>query len=206
MFNRIEADHGRLDVVFNNAGTSRAPTPIEDMAVDDWRAVIDANLTSQFLVARQAVGLMKRQQPTGGRIINNSSISADVPRPLSAAYTASKHGVAGLTKSIALDGRAHGIACGQIKVGNAATRTSCRTDLWAASEGSSPRPGIRQHASMVSAMPEGVLQPDGTIAPEPVIDVGHVASAVMYMAGLPLDVNVLSMTIMATRMPFVGRG
>jgi NAD(P)-dependent dehydrogenase (short-subunit alcohol dehydrogenase family) len=154
---------------------------MEDLAFEDWKAVVDVNLTGMFLCAQEAIRLMKAQDPRGGRIINNGSISAHTPRPHSAPYTATKHAVTGLTKCIALDGRAHDITCGQIDVGNALTELSAR-------------------------MTKGVPQPDGTTRPEPVMDVEHVGRAVLYMANLPLDANVLSMTVMATKMPFVGRG
>ncbi len=181
LFDLIEARSGRLDVLFNNAGTGAPPVPIDELSVADWRRVVDVNLTGLFLCARSAFALMKRQQPGGGRIINNGSISATTPRPLSAPYTATKHAVTGLTKCLALDGREHRIACGQIDIGNAAT-------------------------AMTDAMTEGVLQADGRKAAEPRMDVEHVADAVVQMASLPLESNVLQMTIMATNMPFVGRG
>jgi NAD(P)-dependent dehydrogenase (short-subunit alcohol dehydrogenase family) len=167
--------------LFNNAGTGAPAVPIEDLTFAQWRAVVDVNLTGAFLCARAAVRQMKRQTPQGGRIINNGSISAHAPRPNSAPYTATKHAITGLTKSLALDGRAFDIACGQIDIGNAATE-------------------------MTERMKEGVPQADGTVKVEPRMDPAHVAGAVVYMASLPLDTNVLFLTVMATRMPFVGRG
>jgi NAD(P)-dependent dehydrogenase (short-subunit alcohol dehydrogenase family) len=182
LFAEVERRFGRLDLLFNNAGVSAPAVPLEELDVADWQAVVDTNLTGMFLCIRQAVGLMKRQAPRGGRIINNGSLSASVPRPSSAPYTATKHAVTGLTRSTALDGRAFDIACGQIDVGNA------ETDLTA------------------PMRTTGVRQPDGSIRQEPTIDVEHVAQAVVYMASLPLDANVQFMTVMATGMPFVGRG
>lgn len=172
---------GRLDLLFNNAGTFAVGTPIEDITIEDWRRVVDVNLTGAFLCAQQAIRLMKAQSPKGGRIINNGSISAQVPRPLSAPYTATKHAITGLTKSISLDGRAYQIACSQIDVGNAAT-------------------------DFTAKMASGILQANGSMAIEPRIDVRHVADAVLYIAELPLDANVQFMTVMATAMPFIGRG
>jgi NAD(P)-dependent dehydrogenase (short-subunit alcohol dehydrogenase family) len=172
---------GRLDLLFNNAGTGAPPGPIEDHSVEAWRRVVDVNLTGAFLCTRAAFRLMKAQDPRGGRIINNGSISAHAPRPGSIAYTATKHAITGLTRSTSLDGRAHDIACGQIDIGNAAT-------------------------DMTRAMARGVPQADGSVRPEPTMDVQAVADAVLYMAGLPLSANVQFMTVMATRMPFVGRG
>jgi len=172
---------GRLDLVFNNAGTAAPPAPVDELPVEAWRRVIDTNLTGVFLVAQAAFRAMKAQQPQGGRIINNGSIAAATPRPHMAAYTASKHAVTGLTKTIALEGRRCNIACGQIDIGNVQTNL-----------------GI--------AMQSGTLQADFTLKPEPTFDVQHVAEAVLYMAGLPLSANVLNMTVMATTMPFVGRG
>ena len=181
LFDRTKAAYGRLDVLFNNAGINVPPIPMEDLTLDQWRAVVDTNLTGPFLCAQHAIRLMKAQAPRGGRIINNGSISAQVPRPHSAPYTATKHAITGLTRSIALDGRKHDIACGQIDIGNAATEMTAR-------------------------MSKGVPQPDGSLRPEPVMDVSAVADAVLYMAGLPLDANVPFMTVMATKMPFIGRG
>ena len=172
---------GRLDVIFNNAGTNAPAVLFDELPVDKWREVVDVNLTGVFLCAREAFRIMKNQSPRGGRIINNGSISAHTPRPFSAPYTATKHAITGLTKSISLDGRAYNIACGQIDIGNAVS-------------------------PMTERMPEGVLQPDGSTKPEPRIDVAHVGDAIVHMAGLPLDVNILTMTVMATKMPFVGRG
>jgi NAD(P)-dependent dehydrogenase (short-subunit alcohol dehydrogenase family) len=181
LFTRIAELHGRLDVVFNNAGTNVPTSLAGDVSWEDWRRVLSVNLDGAFLVASAAFRMMRAQQPQGGRIINNGSISAHAPRYGSAPYTASKHAVTGLTRSLSLDGRAFDIACGQIDIGNAAS-------------------------SMTAAMTAGVPQADGHLAPEPTIDVAHVADAVVRMAALPLDVNVQFMTIMATRMPFVGRG
>jgi len=177
----IRQQWGRLDVLFNNAGRNAPAVPIEDLPVQTWRDIVDVNLTGMFLCAQQAIALMKSQSPQGGRIINNGSISASAPRPFSIAYTATKHAVTGLTKSISLDCRAYRIACGQIDIGNAATDMSQR-------------------------MADGILQADGSIRVEPRMDVEHVAQAVVHMAGLPLEANVQFMTIMATNMPFVGRG
>jgi NAD(P)-dependent dehydrogenase (short-subunit alcohol dehydrogenase family) len=181
LFERTVATFGRLDVLFNNAGTGAPPVPLEDLTFEQWRQVVDVNLTGPFLCTREAFRVMKAQSPRGGRIINNGSISATAPRPHSAPYTATKHAVTGLTKSTALDGRAHNIACGQIDIGNAATDMTVR-------------------------MAEGILQANGTVAAEPRMDVAHVADAVLYMAGLPLEANVLFMNVMATTMPLVGRG
>jgi len=181
LFARIRQDFGRLDVLFNNAGANAPAIPIEELTYEQWSAVVSVNLTGAFLCAQEAIRLMKAQQPRGGRIINNGSISAHAPRPNSAPYTATKHAIAGLTKSISLDGRAWDIACGQIDIGNAATE-------------------------MTERMTAGALQADGAIRPEPRINVQHVADAVLYMASLPLDANVQFMTVMATRMPFIGRG
>ncbi len=172
---------GRLDVLFNNAGISGPGVPLEELPVERWRAIVDTNLTGAFLCTQQAFVLMKAQEPRGGRIINNGSISAHVPRPRSAPYTSTKHAITGLTKATALDGRAFDIACGQIDIGNAST-------------------------DMVARMATGVPQANGETAIEPVMDVGHVARAVLYMASLPLDANVQFMTVMATKMPYVGRG
>ncbi len=173
--------HGRLDVVFNNAGTNVPPMPIDELTVDQWRQVIDVNLHGAFLIARAAFGQMRKQSPQGGRIINNGSISAHVPRPGSVPYTVSKHAISGLTKTLALDGRPFSIACGQIDIGNAAS-------------------------AMTERMSGGVPQADGSIKPEPTMDAQHIADAVVQMASLPLSANVLSTTIMSTNMPFVGRG
>jgi NAD(P)-dependent dehydrogenase (short-subunit alcohol dehydrogenase family) len=181
LFEATQQTFGRLDVLFNNAGTGAPPVPLEELTFADWRRVVDVNLTGAFLCTREAFRLMKDQDPRGGRIINNGSISAHTPRPNSAPYTATKHAMTGLTRSTALDGRKYDIACGQIDIGNAGTEMTAR-------------------------MKDGVLQPDGSLAPEPTMDVDHVARAVVYMASLPLDANVLFMTVMATRMPFVGRG
>jgi NAD(P)-dependent dehydrogenase (short-subunit alcohol dehydrogenase family) len=181
LFARVLDELGRVDLLFNNAGWFGRPAPIEDVALDDWQAIVATNLTGAFVCAQAAYRAMKDQSPRGGRIINNGSISAHVPRPFAVGYTATKHAVTGLTKAIALEGRAHDIACGQIDIGNAATE-------------------------MTAAMERGVPQADGTIAAEATMDARHVADAVLYMAGLPLDANVLFMTVMATRMPYVGRG
>jgi NAD(P)-dependent dehydrogenase (short-subunit alcohol dehydrogenase family) len=181
LFARALEAFGRLDVLFNNAGKGAPAVPIEDLSFEQWTSVVNVNLTGAFLCAQEAIRIMKAQQPRGGRIINNGSISAHVPRPNSAPYTATKHAISGLTKSIALDGRRFSITCGQIDIGNAAT-------------------------PMTERMAAGVPQADGSLAAEPVMDVKHVADAVVYMANLPLDANVLFMTVMATGMPFVGRG
>ncbi|MCS6852712.1 MAG: SDR family oxidoreductase [Gemmataceae bacterium] len=181
LFRSIRERFGRLDLLFNNAGVGAPAVPLEDLTLEQWRRVIDINLTGVFLCTQAAFRLMKEQDPRGGRIINNGSISAHVPRPHSAPYTASKHAVTGLTKSTALDGRKYDIACGQIDIGNAATELTAR-------------------------MAQGVLQASGKKAVEPTMDVEHVARAVAYMASLPLDANVLFLTVMATKMPFVGRG
>jgi NAD(P)-dependent dehydrogenase (short-subunit alcohol dehydrogenase family) len=181
LFAAVRTAFGRVDVLFNNAGTgTRTATP-DELSVDDWRRVVDVNLTGAFLCTRAAFKLMKEQDPRGGRIINNGSISAHAPRPGSVAYTATKHAITGLTRSTSLDGRPYDIACGQIDIGNALTEMTAR---------------------MVS----GVAQADGSVRPEPAIDVAHVAKAVLQMANLPLDANIQFMTIMATKMPFVGRG
>ncbi|AOF85642.1 short chain dehydrogenase family protein [Hydrogenophaga sp. RAC07] len=181
LFDTIEQRHGRLDVLFNNAGVNAPAVPMDELPVERWRDVIDTNITGVFLCARAAFGLMRRQTPQGGRIINNGSISAHAPRPFSSPYTASKHAVLGLTKTIALDGRDYNIVCSQIDIGNALTELSAR-------------------------MTQGVRQANGTLATEPMMDVQHVAQAVRYMASLPLSTNVLNMTVMASQMPFVGRG
>jgi NAD(P)-dependent dehydrogenase (short-subunit alcohol dehydrogenase family) len=181
LFDTIQRTFGRLDVLFNNAGTSAPAVLLEDLTVEQWRRVVDVNLTGAFLCTQAAFRLMKSQSPRGGRIINNGSLSAHAPRPNSVPYTATKHAITGLTRSTALDGRKYDIACGQIDVGNAETEMTAR-------------------------MKEGVLQANGETAAEPTMDVEHVARAVIYMASLPLDANVLFLTVMASRMPFVGRG
>jgi len=181
LFAAVRREHGRLDVLFNNAGISAPGVPFEDLSFAQWTAVVDVNLTGAFLCAQAAYRIMKAQSPQGGRIINNGSISAHTPRPNSAPYTATKHGISGLTKAISLDGRKYNIACSQIDIGNAATDMTVR-------------------------MTEGVPQPNGTKMPEPRMNVEHVAEAVLYMANLPLDANVQFMTLMATTMPFIGRG
>jgi NAD(P)-dependent dehydrogenase (short-subunit alcohol dehydrogenase family) len=181
LFRKTQETFSRLDVLFNNAGTGAPAVPLEDLSFEDWKRVVDVNLTGVFLCTQEAFRLMKNQTPQGGRIINNGSISAHAPRPNSAPYTASKHAITGLTKSTALDGRPYNIACGQIDIGNAATDLTAR-------------------------MKDGVLQAHGAILPEPRMDVEHAARAVLTMASLPLETNVLFMTIMATTMPLVGRG
>ena len=181
LFEKSQDAFGRLDVLFNNAGSGAPPVPLEDLAFEDWQRVVAVNLTGVFLCTQAAIRIMKAQDPQGGRIINNGSISAHVPRPFSVAYTATKHAVTGLTRSTSLDGRAYNIACGQIDIGNAST-------------------------PMTERMAGGVPQADGSTAVEPTMDVDNVARAVVHMAGLPLDANVQFMTIMATKMPFVGRG
>ena len=181
LFHRVEQAFGRLDVLFNNAGASTPGIPTEDLTFEQWSTVVAVNLTGAFLCAQHAIRLMKSQQPRGGRIINNGSISAHSPRPNSAPYTATKHAITGLTNSLSLDGRKYDIACGQIDIGNASTE-------------------------MTERMTAGVPQADGRIAPEPRMDVKLVAEAVLYMANLPLEANVQFMTVMATKMPFVGRG
>jgi len=181
LFARTKEAFGRLDLLFNNAGIGAPAIPMEDLSYEQWCAVVSVNLTGAFLCAQEAIRIMKAQSPAGGRIVNNGSISAHVPRPNSAPYTATKHAITGLTKCISLDGRKYNIACGQIDIGNAATDLTAR-------------------------MASGVPQADGSRKPEPVMDVRHVADAVLYMAGLPLDANVQFMTVMATNMPFVGRG
>jgi NAD(P)-dependent dehydrogenase (short-subunit alcohol dehydrogenase family) len=181
LFARIAEKFGRLDLLFNNAGRGAPIAPLEDVTLADWRSVVDTNLTGAFLCTQAAFRLMKAQHPRGGRIINNGSISATSPRPRMIAYTASKHAVTGLTKSTALEGREYDIACGQIDIGNTAT-------------------------ALASPMAHGTLQADLSMKPEPTFDVKYVADAVVYMAGLPLEANVLFMTVMATKMPFVGRG
>jgi NAD(P)-dependent dehydrogenase (short-subunit alcohol dehydrogenase family) len=181
LFDRTREAFEHLDVLFNNAGMGLPPVPLEELDYAQWKKVVDVNLNGMFLCAQAAVRLMKSQDPRGGRIINNGSISAQTPRPHSAPYTATKHAVTGLTKCIALDGRAFDIACGQIDIGNAETE-------------------------MTAGMAKGVPQADGSIATEPVMDVAHVGSAVLYMANLPLDANVPFITLMATKMPLAGRG
>ena len=180
-FGRAAQDWGHLDAIFNNAGIGRPGAPIDEIPVEDFRQLIDINVTGSFICARAAFGIMRKQEPQGGRIINNGSVSAYVPRWGSAPYTASKHAITGLTRSISLDGRPFNIACGQIDIGNALT-------------------------DMAAKMTEGVPQADGSIAIEPVMDVAHVASSVLHMAELPLDANVQFMTVMATNMPYIGRG
>jgi NAD(P)-dependent dehydrogenase (short-subunit alcohol dehydrogenase family) len=181
MFAKTRDAFGRLDLLFNNAGAGAPPMPLEDLSLELWNQVVETNLTGAFLCTQEAVRLMKSQQPRGGRIINNGSISAHSPRPNSAAYTASKHAITGLTKSTSLEGRRYDIACGQIDIGNASTE-------------------------MTEGIARGALQADGSLLPEPRIDLGDVARAVLYMASLPLDANVQFMTVMATKMPFIGRG
>jgi NAD(P)-dependent dehydrogenase (short-subunit alcohol dehydrogenase family) len=181
LFARVREAWGRVDLLFNNAGVFGTPAPIDAFSVEQWRAVVDTNLSGCFYCAQEAFRAMKEQRPQGGRIINNGSISAAVPRPHAVAYTATKHAVTGLTRAIALEGRPFSIACGQIDIGNAATE-------------------------LAAHIGQGTLQGDGSIAREPMMDLGHAADAVMHMASLPLDANVLFMTIMATAMPFVGRG
>ena len=181
LFAETKKAFGRLDVLFNNAGIGAPAMPLEDLPYDKWKAAVDTNLTGTFLCTQEAFRIMKDQTPRGGRIINNGSISATSPRPNSAPYTATKHAITGLTKSASLDGRKYDIACGQIDIGNAAT-------------------------DMTQRMTEGVMQADGSIKPEPRMDPRHVASSVVYMASLPLDANVQFMTVMATKMPFIGRG
>jgi len=181
LFDQVVAKHGRLDLLFNNAGQGAPPVPIDELRLEKWQQVVNVNLTGVFLCTREAFRVMKAQSPRGGRIINNGSISATTPRPNSAPYTATKHAITGLTKSCALDGRAFDIAVGQIDIGNAGTELTAR-------------------------MASGVPQANGTMAVEPTMDVNHVGQAVLTMANLPLDANVLFLTIMATQMPFVGRG
>lgn len=181
LFQEIEQAFGRVDVLFNNAGRAASAVPIDELPLEQWKAVVDVNLTGAFLCAQAAFRIMRTQQPQGGRIINNGSISSAVPRPFSAPYTATKHAITGLTKALSLDGRAWDIACSQIDIGNATT-------------------------ALTEPMARGVLQADGSTKPEPRIDVGHVAEAVVYMANLPLAANVQFMTLMATKMPFIGRG
>jgi len=181
LFERVRTEFGRLDLLFNNAGTGAPPVPIDELSFAQWQAVVDVNLTASFLCAQAAFKLMKAQSPRGGRIINNGSISAHAPRPNSAPYTATKHAITGLTKALSLDGRPFDIACGQIDIGNALTE-------------------------MTQRMTRGVPQANGEMLIEPTMDVAHVASSILYMAQLPLAANVQFMTVMATQMPFVGRG
>jgi NAD(P)-dependent dehydrogenase (short-subunit alcohol dehydrogenase family) len=181
LFEKTRQTFGRLDLLFNNAGVGAPPIPLEDLTLEQWRRVVDTNLTGAFLCVQEAFRIMKEQTPRGGRIINNGSISAQTPRPNSAPYTATKHAMSGLTKAVALDGRKYDIACGQVDIGNADTE-------------------------MTSRMKEGILQANGSIAVEPTMHVDNVARAVVYMASLPLDANVLFLTVMATKMPLVGRG
>jgi NAD(P)-dependent dehydrogenase (short-subunit alcohol dehydrogenase family) len=181
LFDTVVDRHGRLDLLFNNAGTGAPAHELDEVPLEEWQHVVDVNLTGAFLCSREAFRVMRHQEPQGGRIINNGSIAAHAPRPRAVAYTATKHAITGLTKATALDGRSYRIACGQIDIGNA------RTELAAPSEA-------------------GALQPDGSIRPEPMMDVAHAAEAVRYMAGLPLDANVATLTVMATTMPFIGRG
>jgi NAD(P)-dependent dehydrogenase (short-subunit alcohol dehydrogenase family) len=181
LFAKVKSAFGRLDVLFNNAGMGAPPVPMEDLTYEQWTAVVNANLTGAFLCTQEAIKIMKSQEPKGGRIINNGSISAHAPRPNSVAYTSTKHAITGLTKSTSLDNRKHDIACSQIDIGNAATE-------------------------MTERMAKGIIQPNGQMMVEPRMDVKHVASAIVFMASLPLDANVQFMTLMATKMPFVGRG
>jgi len=181
LFNQVRAKFGRIDLLFNNAGTSAPPAPLDEITLAQWRSVVETNLTGAFLCTQAAFRLMKTQSPPGGRIINNGSISATSPRPWMAPYTASKHAITGLTRATSLEGREFDIACGQIDIGNADT-------------------------AMTGAMARGTLQADLSVRPEPTVDVRHVADAVVYMAQLPLEANVLFMTVMATKMPYVGRG
>jgi len=181
LFDHIEATHGRLDLVFNNAGVNAPAVPVDELPLEKWFNAINTNVTGVFLCARSAFGLMRRQTPQGGRIINNGSVSAHTPRPFTAPYTASKHAVTGITKALALDGRAFNIVVSQIDIGNALTELSER-------------------------MTRGVLQANGTVAPEPMMDAQHIANAVRQIAAMPLNTNILNMTIMASNMPFVGRG
>jgi NAD(P)-dependent dehydrogenase (short-subunit alcohol dehydrogenase family) len=181
LFSQVKEIFERLDLLVNNAGIGAPAVPLEELTLEQWKSVVDTNLTGTFLCTQEAFRIMKDQDPRGGRIINNGSVSAYAPRPFSAPYTATKHAVLGLTKSTSLDGRAYDIACGQIDIGNAAT-------------------------DMAARIASGILQPNGTVMAEPTIDPVHVAEAVVYMASLPLNANVLNMTVMATKMPFVGRG
>jgi len=181
LFDTVVARHGRVDLLFNNAGTSAPAVELDELPLDAWNQVVAVNLTGAFLCTREAFRVMRSQDPRGGRIINNGSISAHTPRPRSIAYAATKHAITGLTRSTALDGRPYDIACGQIDIGNAAT-------------------------AMGAGMAAGTMQADGSVRPEPVMDMTEAARAVRYMASLPLDANVLTMTVMATKMPYVGRG
>jgi NAD(P)-dependent dehydrogenase (short-subunit alcohol dehydrogenase family) len=181
LFDQTVVRFGRIDLLFNNAGTATRPTALSDMSLEDWSSVMAVNVTGAFLCAREAFRRMAAQSPQGGRIINNGSLSAHVPRPHSAPYTVSKHAITGLTRTLSLEGRAYAIACGQIDIGNAAT-------------------------SMTAGIAAGSLQADGTTAPEPTMDVGNVAATVVHMASLPLDANIQFLTVMATTMPFIGRG
>jgi NAD(P)-dependent dehydrogenase (short-subunit alcohol dehydrogenase family) len=181
LFTRVREELGRVDLLFNNAGLFGAPAPVEDFPLEEWEAVVKTNLTGAFLCAQQAFRAMRDQDPRGGRIVNNGSISAHAPRPYAVAYTATKHALTGLTKTLSLEGRRWDIACGQIDIGNAATE-------------------------MTAVMERGVPQADGSVAPEPLMDIRRAADAVLYMAELPLDANVQFMTVMATKMPFIGRG
>jgi NAD(P)-dependent dehydrogenase (short-subunit alcohol dehydrogenase family) len=181
LFDRARSEWGRVDLLFNNAGMFGSPAPLDELPVEEWRAVVDTNLTGSFLCARQAFAAMKEQSPQGGRIINNGSVSAHVPRPRAAAYTATKHAITGLTKAMSLEGRPFSIACGQIDIGNAVTELS-------------------------ASLGRGAVQADGSVLAEPMMDVRHAADAVLYMASLPLDANVQFLTVMATNMPYIGRG
>lgn len=181
LFEAVRQEFGRLDLLFNNAGSGAPPMLLEDLTVEQWKAVVDVNLTGSFLCTQEAFRIMKAQDPMGGRIINNGSISADRPRPNSSPYTATKHAITGLTKATSLDGRKYDIACGQIDIGNAAT-------------------------DMTAKMSGGVPQADGSMATEPTMDIANVANAIVYMAGMPLNANVQFLTVMATKMPFIGRG
>jgi NAD(P)-dependent dehydrogenase (short-subunit alcohol dehydrogenase family) len=181
LFERTREELGRLDLLFNNAGTATPGIPMEDITFEQWTSAVGVNLTGAFLCAQEAIRIMKAQEPRGGRIINNGSISAHTPRPNSAPYTTTKHAITGLTKCISLDGRPFDIACGQIDIGNAATE-------------------------MTEKMASGIAQPNGTVMVEPRMDLKHVCDAVLYMANLPLEANVQFMTVMATKMPFIGRG
>jgi NAD(P)-dependent dehydrogenase (short-subunit alcohol dehydrogenase family) len=181
LFHETEKKFGRLDILFNNAGTGTPPKPFDELSLEEWSHTVGVNLTGAFLCARAAFRLMKHQKPRGGRIINNGSISAHAPRPMSAPYTATKHAITGLTRALSLDGRAFDIACGQIDIGNAATEMTAR-------------------------IAQGAMQADGSIRPEPTMNANDVAQAVVYMAGLPLTANVQFLTVMATQMPFIGRG